>query len=123
MSLKILTFNWHESYIHLLAKTGYEFDVVQRMIARYPDAFERALTADDVVRIHRGGRIAADDDSQKVFGVYVDSFRLEIPLQTRLDAEGIRALEASDRDAVRTQLFGHSMDLAEVLFQSELEAV
>ncbi|MBI5575344.1 MAG: glycosyltransferase [Deltaproteobacteria bacterium] len=26
---RILTFNWHESYIHLLAKTGYEFDVVQ----------------------------------------------------------------------------------------------
>jgi len=36
-----------------------QIDVVQRMIARYPDAFERALTADDVVRIHRGGRIAA----------------------------------------------------------------
>ena len=30
MSLRILTFNWHESYIHLLAKTGYEFSVVER---------------------------------------------------------------------------------------------
>jgi len=30
MSLRILTFNWHESYIHLLAKTGYEFDVVEK---------------------------------------------------------------------------------------------
>ena len=30
MSLKILTFNWHESYIHLLAKTGYDFDVVEK---------------------------------------------------------------------------------------------
>lgn len=29
-NLKILTFNWHESYIHLLAKTGYGFDVVER---------------------------------------------------------------------------------------------
>jgi len=29
-NLKILTFNWHESYIHLLAKTGYQFDVVER---------------------------------------------------------------------------------------------
>jgi len=28
--LKILTFNWHEGYIYLLAKTGYEFDVVKR---------------------------------------------------------------------------------------------
>ncbi len=27
--LKILTFNWHEGYIHLLSKTGYEFDVIQ----------------------------------------------------------------------------------------------
>ncbi len=30
MSLRILTFNWHESYIHLLAKTGYDFDVVEK---------------------------------------------------------------------------------------------
>jgi spore maturation protein CgeB len=29
MSLKILIFNWHEGYIHLLAKTGYHFDVVE----------------------------------------------------------------------------------------------
>ncbi len=29
-NLKILTFNWHEGYIHLLAKTGYEFDIVER---------------------------------------------------------------------------------------------
>jgi 2-polyprenyl-3-methyl-5-hydroxy-6-metoxy-1,4-benzoquinol methylase len=27
---KILTFNWHESYIHLLARTGYYFDVVEK---------------------------------------------------------------------------------------------
>jgi 2-polyprenyl-3-methyl-5-hydroxy-6-metoxy-1,4-benzoquinol methylase/glycosyltransferase involved in cell wall biosynthesis len=30
VSLRILTFNWHESYIHLLSKTGYDFDVVER---------------------------------------------------------------------------------------------
>ncbi len=30
MSLRILTFNWHESYIHLLAKTGHDFDVVEK---------------------------------------------------------------------------------------------
>ncbi len=29
MKLRILTFNWHESYIHLLAKTGHHFDVVE----------------------------------------------------------------------------------------------
>ncbi len=30
MTLRILTFNWHEAYIHLLAKTGYAFDVVEK---------------------------------------------------------------------------------------------
>jgi spore maturation protein CgeB/SAM-dependent methyltransferase len=30
MTLRILTFNWHESYIHLLAKTGHAFDVVEK---------------------------------------------------------------------------------------------
>ncbi|MFQ5330078.1 MAG: glycosyltransferase [Thermodesulfobacteriota bacterium] len=30
MNPRILTFNWHESYIHLLAKTGYPFDVVEK---------------------------------------------------------------------------------------------
>jgi hypothetical protein len=29
--MKILTFNWHEGYIHLLAKTGHQFDVVQKL--------------------------------------------------------------------------------------------
>ncbi len=36
-----------------------EGDIVHRMIARYPDAFELALTADDIVRIHRGGKVAS----------------------------------------------------------------
>jgi len=31
--MKILTFNWHEAYLHLLAKTGYELDVVKKMKA------------------------------------------------------------------------------------------
>ncbi|MBN2653639.1 MAG: glycosyltransferase [Nitrospirae bacterium] len=30
MVLRILTFNWHEAYISLLAKTGHDFDVVQK---------------------------------------------------------------------------------------------
>jgi len=36
-----------------------QIDVVYRMCARYPDTFELALTADDVERIHRQGRIAS----------------------------------------------------------------
>lgn len=36
-----------------------QVDFVKRMIERYPDAFELALTADDVLRIHREGKIAS----------------------------------------------------------------
>lgn len=36
-----------------------QIDVVHRMVARYPEALELALTADDVVRIHRKGKIAS----------------------------------------------------------------
>ncbi len=36
-----------------------EIDIVHRMIARYPETFELALTAADVERIHRSGRIAS----------------------------------------------------------------
>lgn len=36
-----------------------QIDVVHRMVARYPETLELALTADDVVRIHRQGKIAS----------------------------------------------------------------
>jgi membrane dipeptidase len=36
-----------------------QIDVVHGMVRRYPDAFELALTADDVVRIHRAGKVAS----------------------------------------------------------------
>jgi membrane dipeptidase len=36
-----------------------QIDVVRRMVAAHPEAFELAYTADDIVRIHRGGRIAS----------------------------------------------------------------
>jgi membrane dipeptidase len=36
-----------------------QIDVVYRMCARYPETFELALTADDVTRIHKKGRIAS----------------------------------------------------------------
>jgi membrane dipeptidase len=36
-----------------------QIDVVHYMVARYPDAFELALTADDIERIHRKGKIAS----------------------------------------------------------------
>ncbi len=36
-----------------------QIDLVKRMVARYPETFELAFTADDVVRIHRAGKIAS----------------------------------------------------------------
>jgi membrane dipeptidase len=36
-----------------------QIDDVHRLVERYPDTFELALTADDVVRIHKAGRIAS----------------------------------------------------------------
>lgn len=36
-----------------------QIDLIHRMVQRYPDTFEMALAADDVVRIHRAGRIAS----------------------------------------------------------------
>jgi membrane dipeptidase len=36
-----------------------QIDLVHRLCERYPDVFELALTADDVVRIHSEGRIAS----------------------------------------------------------------
>jgi membrane dipeptidase len=36
-----------------------QIDVVHRLVARWPETFERALTAADIERIHRQGRIAS----------------------------------------------------------------
>jgi len=36
-----------------------QIDVVHRLVALYPDTFELARTADDIVRIHRSGKIAS----------------------------------------------------------------
>jgi len=36
-----------------------QIDVVHRLVATYPETFEIARTADDVVRIHRSGKIAS----------------------------------------------------------------
>ena len=36
-----------------------QIDLVKRMAARYPASFEMASTADDIVRIHKAGRVAS----------------------------------------------------------------
>jgi membrane dipeptidase len=42
-----------------IRRTIEQIDIVDRMIAAYPNDLERALTADDVVRIHKKGKIAS----------------------------------------------------------------
>ncbi len=42
-----------------LSTTLEQIDLVKRMIARYPDTFELALTTDDIERIHKEGKIAS----------------------------------------------------------------
>jgi membrane dipeptidase len=41
------------------ATTLEQIDLVKHMIARYPETFELALTADDIERIHKEGKIAS----------------------------------------------------------------
>ena len=40
-------------------ETLVQIDAIHRMVAAYPDVFEMASTADDVVRIHKAGKIAS----------------------------------------------------------------
>ena len=42
-----------------IRQTIEQIDIVDRLIAAYPRDLERALTADDVVRIHKAGRVAS----------------------------------------------------------------
>ena len=42
-----------------IRRTIEQIDIIDRMIAAYPNDLERALTADDVVRIHKTGRVAS----------------------------------------------------------------
>ena len=42
-----------------IRQTIEQIDIVDRLIAAYPHDLERALTADDIVRIHKAGRVAS----------------------------------------------------------------
>ncbi len=42
-----------------VTETLEQIDLIQRLVQRYPETFELARTADDVVRIHKAGRIAS----------------------------------------------------------------
>jgi membrane dipeptidase len=42
-----------------IRRTIEQIDIVDRMIAAYPNDLERALTADDIIRIHKKGKVAS----------------------------------------------------------------
>lgn len=63
-------------------------------------------------------RIAADDDPQKLFTVFEDSFCLDTSERSRLSENNICSLDAADRNMVQRQLFGQESGLASMLFQS-----
>jgi membrane dipeptidase len=42
-----------------IRETLEQIDVIHRMVRSYPDTFAMAYTADDIVRIHKGGKIAS----------------------------------------------------------------
>src|SRR5439155_4695616 len=42
-----------------IRETIEQIDIVRRMIAAYPNDLEQAYTADDVVRIHKSGKVAS----------------------------------------------------------------
>ena len=51
-------------------------------------------------------RIAADDDAQAVFHVYMNSCEAGAAFRNSLISEGISLLSTRDNDMVQTQLFG-----------------
>jgi membrane dipeptidase len=44
---------------HAVKETLEQIDVIHRIVKRYRDSFEMAYTADDIVRIRKGGKIAS----------------------------------------------------------------
>ena len=56
-------------------------------------------------------RIAADDDSGTVLGIFQESLQLGYPLQTLCQQYGILVLKAEDTRVVYTQLYGQQAEV------------
>jgi hypothetical protein len=64
-------------------------------------------------------RIAADDAAEMILGVYQSSLQLEAQMRSQLAGEGIRALDATDREIVNIRLFGKGSKRGETLEQED----
>jgi hypothetical protein len=57
-------------------------------------------------------RIAADDDSETVMAVFQESFAPDYPLRSLCQQYGIALLNADHTETVRTQLYGHALEIS-----------
>lgn len=62
MSRRLLTFNWHESFLHLLATIGYQWDVVPRLKGGRSDWMLEVRPVPPNMRIVTAGEAAATLD-------------------------------------------------------------
>lgn len=66
-------------------------------------------------------RIAADDDTQVIYHLYMESLLIDREVKRQLHTEGIRMLGAGDQPIIRAQLFGRVNDPLDVRLEDGLE--
>ena len=97
--MKLLTFNWHEAYLCLLAKTGHSIDIVERFKGGSKVWFyeTRPLPANGRIvkeaTARRALRLAPDDDLPSPAARPAEP----LPLRTLAEDAGVRHRRIDDR--------------------------